>query len=92
MVFVGIDADPEKVGALKHWCRAYWEAVHPYTIGAGYVNFMMGDEGEGRLRATYGDNYQRLVALKDKFDPTNLFRVNQNIEPRTRRGEKRPAA
>ena len=60
---------------------AYWEAVHPFNPGGGYVNFMMADEGEARVKASYGDNFGRLVALKQKFDPANLFRVNQNIRP-----------
>jgi FAD/FMN-containing dehydrogenase len=80
MVIAGIDPDPAKAGALTVWAKAYWEAVHPYTLGGGYVNFMM-EEGEGRIRATYGDNYDRLVAIKKKYDPTNFFRVNQNIRP-----------
>lgn len=80
MVIDGIDPDPAKAGALKAWGRAYWEAVHPYNLGGAYVNFMM-EEGEDRLRATYGDNYDRLVAIKKKYDPTNFFRVNQNIKP-----------
>ncbi|HSB51663.1 MAG TPA: BBE domain-containing protein, partial [Dissulfurispiraceae bacterium] len=76
----GIDPDPAKAGAIKAWAREYWEAVHPYNLGGGYVNFMM-EEGEDRIRATYGDNYDRLVAIKKKYDPTNFFRVNQNIKP-----------
>ena len=59
---------------------SYWEALHPYSAGGAYVNFMM-EEGDDRIRATYRDNYERLVAIKDKYDPTNLFRVNQNIKP-----------
>jgi len=62
------------------WVRSYWEALHPYSAGGAYVNFLM-DEGEDRIRATYRDNYERLVALKNKYDPTNLFRMNQNIKP-----------
>jgi hypothetical protein len=81
MVIAGIDPDPAKAGALTAWAKGYWEAVHPYTLGGAYVNFMM-DEGEDRIRATYGDNYDRLVAIKKKYDPTNFFRVNQNIKPR----------
>lgn len=50
------------------------------TTGGAYVNFMM-DEGEERVKATYGENYERLVTIKNKFDPNNLFRVNQNIKP-----------
>jgi FAD/FMN-containing dehydrogenase len=81
MVIAGIDRDPQRAAALTRWGRAYWEAVHPYNSAGGYVNFMMDDEGEPRLRATYGDNYERLAALKKKYDPANLFRVNQNIRP-----------
>jgi FAD/FMN-containing dehydrogenase len=54
--------------------------VHPYTMQGAYVNFMM-EEGEDRVKATYGDNYERLVEVKNKYDPPNLFRVNQNIRP-----------
>lgn len=81
MVIAAIDPDPQDAGRLKRWGRAYWEAVHPHNLGGGYVNFMMDDEGESRLKATYGDNYERLAALKKKYDPANLFRVNQNIRP-----------
>jgi len=58
----------------------YWEALHPYNLQGAYINFMM-EEGEERIRATYGENYERLVAIKKKYDPTNFFRVNQNIKP-----------
>jgi hypothetical protein len=47
----------------------------------------MGDEGEDRVKKTYGDNYERLVAIKNKYDPGNLFRVNQNIKPTTKKSE-----
>lgn len=80
MVIDGIDPDPAKAGALKTWARGYWEALHPHNLGSAYVNFMM-EEGEDRIRATYGDNYDRLVEVKKKYDPTNFFRVNQNIKP-----------
>ena len=80
MVIAGIDADPAQASALAAWARGYWEALHPYTLGGAYVNFMM-EEGEDRIRATYGDNYDRLVAIKHRYDPTNFFRVNQNIRP-----------
>lgn len=78
MVITGIDPDPACATELADWARGYWKAVHPYTMGGAYVNFMM-DEGEDRIRATYGENYQRLVEVKRAYDPTNLFRVNQNI-------------
>jgi hypothetical protein len=80
MVIAGIDPDPAKAGALAAWAKGYWEAVHPYNPGGAYVNFMM-EEGADRIRATYGGNYDRLVAVKKKYDPTNFFRVNQNIRP-----------
>ena len=80
MVIAGIDADPAKAPAVSAWARRYWEAVHPYTAGGGYVNFMM-DEGEERVRATYGGNFERLAVVKRSYDPDNFFRVNQNILP-----------
>ena len=60
--------------------KDYWDALHPYSAGGAYVNFMM-DEGQERVQATYRDNYERLAAIKEKYDPDNLFRVNQNIKP-----------
>jgi FAD/FMN-containing dehydrogenase len=64
------------------WARALWQAAVPYSTGSVYVNFMTQDETD-RVRAAYGPNYDRLVALKNKYDPTNLFRVNHNISPTT---------
>jgi hypothetical protein len=81
MVIAGIDADPAKAAALKAWGRAYWNAVHPFNLAGAYVNFLMDDEVEGRVQATYGQNYARLAAVKAQYDPNNLFRVNQNIPP-----------
>ncbi len=81
MVIVGVSADPAEAPTLKKWARDYWEAVHPFDLGGAYPNFMMDDEGEARLKATYGDNYQRLARIKRTYDPDNLFRVNQNIRP-----------
>jgi len=81
MVIAGIDSDPGKADALRAWGRSYWEAVHPFNPGGGYVNFMMDDEVEGRLRAAFGANYDRLAQIKATYDPDNLFRVNQNIKP-----------
>jgi FAD/FMN-containing dehydrogenase len=78
MVIAGIDPDPTIAGELTSWARGYWEAVHPFTVGGAYVNFMM-DEGPDRVRATYGDNHARLVEVKRAYDPDNLFHVNQNI-------------
>jgi FAD/FMN-containing dehydrogenase len=86
MVIAGIDPDPAKAQALKTWGRAYWQAVHPFNLEGAYVNFMMDDEAEGRVQASYGENYQRLASIKAKYDPENLFRVNQNIQPRADTG------
>jgi FAD/FMN-containing dehydrogenase len=80
MVIVGVDPDPANKDRIASWAKAYWDAVHPYSAGGAYVNFMM-DEGEERVKATYRDNYLRLAALKNDYDPTNVFRVNQNIKP-----------
>jgi hypothetical protein len=69
--------------AEKHvaWARDFWSALTPLDPLGVYVNFL-GDEGEERVRAAYGqDKYRRLVELKDKYDPNNVFRVNQNIAP-----------
>jgi hypothetical protein len=81
MVIAGIDADPKQAEALKTWGRAYWAAIHPFNLEGAYVNFMMDDEGQARVKATYGGNYDRLARVKATYDPDNLFRVNQNIEP-----------
>ena len=64
----------------RQWVREWWDLMSPFSIGAEYVN-NLGEEGEERVRAAYGDNYERLVALKNKYDPTNFFRLNANIEP-----------
>lgn len=79
-VIVGVDPDPANAAAIKQWTVDYWDATHPYSAGGAYVNFMM-DEGQDRVKATYGDNYDRLVEVKTTYDPTNLLRINQNIEP-----------
>ncbi len=81
-VIVGVDPDPANNDRIISWTRDYWDALHPYSAGGAYVNFMM-DEGQERVQATYGDNYGRLAAIKNKYDPTNLFRVNQNIRPKS---------
>ena len=79
-VIVGVDPDPANTKRITEWTKTYWDALHPYSAGGAYVNFMM-DEGEERIKATYRDNYTRLASIKKKYDPTNLFRVNQNIKP-----------
>jgi FAD/FMN-containing dehydrogenase len=79
-VFAGVDHDPANAEAIRSWCVDYFEALHPHSAGGAYVNMMM-DEGQDRVRASYGDNYDRLAQIKAQYDPANLFRVNQNIEP-----------
>jgi FAD/FMN-containing dehydrogenase len=79
-VIVGVDSDPANAEAIRSWAVDYWEAVHPYSSGGVYLNFIM-DEGQERVQATYGENYARLAAIKAQYDPDNLFHVNQNIRP-----------
>jgi len=80
-VIAGIDPDPANAGKVRDWTVAYWEALHPYSAGGAYVNMMMDDEGDARIKAAYRDNYARLASIKNRYDPGNLFRVNQNIKP-----------
>jgi hypothetical protein len=81
---VNIDAvwsDPARASACIAWTRDVWEAVRPCSTGRVYVNFL-GEEGQDRVRAAYGEaKYERLRALKRTYDPTNFFRLNQNIRP-----------
>jgi FAD binding domain/Berberine and berberine like len=79
-VFAGVDPDPANVAAIRDWSIGYQEALHPYSAGGAYVNMMM-DEGQDRVRASYRGNYERLARVKANYDPENLFRVNQNIQP-----------
>jgi FAD/FMN-containing dehydrogenase len=79
-VMVGVDPDPANKDTISAWAKDYWTAVHPHSAGGAYVNFMM-EEGDARIRATYGKNYGRLAKIKKRYDPKNLFRVNQNIKP-----------
>ena len=81
MVIFGVDPEPANAAALQQWARDYWQAVHPFDLAGAYPNFMMDDEGEARVKAAFGDNYDRLAAVKKKYDPANLFRVNHNIRP-----------
>ena len=62
------------------WAREFFSAAAPYAAGSVYINFLTGDEGE-RIHEAYGPNYDRLVRMKNKYDPKNLFRQNQNIKP-----------
>jgi FAD/FMN-containing dehydrogenase len=78
-VIVGVDPDPSNKDRIVSWAREYWQTLHPYSAGGAYVNFLSDDEGQERVKATYGDNYGRLIEIKSKYDPANFFRVNQNI-------------
>ncbi|HEY7345784.1 MAG TPA: BBE domain-containing protein, partial [Gaiella sp.] len=80
-VFIGCDPDPASATAVRDWTVGYHEAIVPHAAGASYVNFMMDDEGQARVKATYGPNYARLAQIKAMYDPENVFRVNQNILP-----------
>jgi FAD/FMN-containing dehydrogenase len=79
-VIVGVDPDPANNETMIKWARDYWTELHPYSAGGAYVNMMM-NEGQSRVQAAYRDNYERLSQVKARYDPHNLFRVNQNIEP-----------
>ena len=81
---IGMWSDPAEDERAIAWVRQVWEALRPYSSGGAYANYMMGDEGEERIRAAYGpEKFERLVALKNAYDPANLFRLNQNIAPPT---------
>jgi hypothetical protein len=78
-VTAGVDPDPASADALRTWTRGYSDAIKPYGMGGGYVNFHM-DEPD-RVRGMYGSNYDRLAKIKAQYDPGNTFNVNQNIKP-----------
>lgn len=67
----------------QRWVRNAWQAIKPYSTGGNYINFQTFDETDERTAESYRDNYRRLAAVKARYDPTNLFRVNRNIRPQT---------
>jgi hypothetical protein len=79
-VIAGMWLDPADNDANIRWVRDYYSATAPESEQGGYVNFMSADDGN-RVRANYKDNYLRLVDVKRRYDPTNVFHLNQNIEP-----------
>jgi FAD/FMN-containing dehydrogenase len=81
-VIVGVDPDPANNERMIQWSKAYWRALHPHSAGGAYINMIM-EEGPDRVQAAYRHNYPRLARIKAKYDPNNLFRVNQNINPTT---------
>jgi FAD/FMN-containing dehydrogenase len=80
-VVIGCNPDPASAAEVRDWTIGYHEAIVPFSAGASYVNFMMDDEGQARVKASYGANYDRLAQVKAAYDPDNVFRVNQNILP-----------
>jgi FAD/FMN-containing dehydrogenase len=79
-VIVGVDPDPANAEVIRRWATEYWEALHPYSAGGAYMNFSMGD-AESR-ETYYQGTYERLSHIKGRYDPSNLFHINQNIQPR----------
>jgi len=79
-VIAGVDPDPANADVIRDWAVSYSDAVRPHTLGTGYVNFQMQETGD-KVRAMYGPNYDRLAKIKGKYDPDNVFSVNQNIPP-----------
>jgi UDP-N-acetylenolpyruvoylglucosamine reductase len=79
-LMIGTDPEGRRMDGIISWVKEYWDALHPHSAGGAYVNFLM-EEGQDRVKATYRDNYERLVAVKNRFDPQNLFHLNQNIKP-----------
>jgi len=83
-ISLGVCTDPAEAETCVRWARECWEAMQPFLTGSAYVNYLgrEADEGAERIQAAYGaEKYQRLVALKNTYDPTNLFQLNQNIKP-----------
>jgi len=79
-VIFGTDPDPANFDLLRSWTIGYWESLEPHALDGAYVNFI-GDDRRGHVRTSYGPSYDRLAQLKAKYDPDNVFHVNQNIEP-----------
>ena len=80
LVLAGQWLDPAESDTNIAWVRETFDALKPYTAARAYVNYMGEDEDQSRVRDAYGPNYDRLVELKGRYDPNNLFRLNQNID------------
>ncbi|SIT58393.1 FAD linked oxidase [Mesorhizobium prunaredense] len=78
--------DEPEADTFPQWVRDAWKRIRPFSTGGNYINFQTADEDEERIWATYGANFDRLVEVKKKYDPDNVFRSNRNIAPRTRAG------
>jgi FAD/FMN-containing dehydrogenase len=73
---------PEDDPLNLSWVRGFWSDMQLYSNGRGYLNFAgLPEDGDGMVRGAYGPNYRRLAEIKAKYDPTNLFQLNQNIKP-----------
>jgi FAD/FMN-containing dehydrogenase len=83
---VSVDSTWDDAGADAanvDWTRSFWDELHRFSSGQAYLNFPgLIEEGQALMRASFGSNYERLVDIKTAYDPTNVFRLNQNIEPR----------
>ena len=87
-VIAGMWPDPADNEQNTQWVRDYYDATAPHSEEGGYVNFMA-DDDQGRVQSNYKGNYDRLARLKREYDPGNLFRFNQNIQPGLRRPQER---
>ena len=79
-IIAAVTPDPAALPGYREWVRNYWNALHPHSAGGAYVNFLM-EEGDERIAGSYTGNYARLAKIKAKYDPGNVFCVNQNIKP-----------
>ena len=79
-IIAGVDPDPANAGLISQWATDYWQELHPTSAGGAYINFMM-NEGQDRIEASYRGNYERLAQVKNRYDPDNIFHINQNILP-----------
>jgi FAD/FMN-containing dehydrogenase len=81
--FIIFSVWPDRAENDRHirWTREFWQAMRPFFADGVYMNALSDDEGVDRIRAAYGTSYERLVAVKNQYDPANFFRVNQNIAP-----------
>ena len=79
-VVLGADGEPANAAMVRDWAVSFGDDIRPFSAGGAYMNFTQ-DEGQERVRATYRDNYERLARIKARYDPKNLFHLNQNIRP-----------
>jgi FAD/FMN-containing dehydrogenase/pimeloyl-ACP methyl ester carboxylesterase len=75
------DAGEPGADGFPQWVRDAWERFRPFSTGGSYINLQTEDEGDERIRATYGENFERVLEVKQAYDPDNLFRSNRNIRP-----------